>query len=152
MLVMHIGVVIHGIGKIRLVCGHAIDETNQRAVLYTRGERGIVVIGVDQQPEMVRISGHACGKAFVACGLRRWEAGGLHSLDRVQILHRCMSNEHVHTRKAYPIFTFRYAPTAQSANMPYCRRTLEGSQDDCFAIPDKSLYEKPITKLARSGE
>ena len=37
MLVMHIGVVIHGIGKIRLVCGHAIDETNQRAVLYTRG-------------------------------------------------------------------------------------------------------------------
>ena len=97
MLVMHIGVVIHGIGKIRLVCGHAIDETNQRAVLYTRGERGIVVIGVDQQPEMVRISGHACGKAFVACGLRRGEAGGLHSLDRVQILHRCMSNEHGHT-------------------------------------------------------
>ncbi len=97
MPVMHRRVVVHDVGEIRFVRRHTVDETDQRALFDGRGKADVVGVGADQQPKMIGIRGHARGEAFVARRLRRREAGRLHRLDSVQVLHRCMSNEHEHT-------------------------------------------------------
>ena len=97
-LVMHGGVIIHGVAEIRFVGGHAVDEAYERAILNGSGEAGVIVaFGVDQQPEMVGVRGDASGEAFVARRLRRREARSFDRHNRVKVIHGCMSNEHVPT-------------------------------------------------------
>ena len=117
LLVMHGNILIHDISQIFLIGRHAIDETNQRAIFHGSGEAGVVIgVSVDQKPEMFRI----CGDAFVAASAGGKQAASPASIASKSSIVACRMSMCILSRKAYPIFTFRYELTAESADVQYC--------------------------------
>ena len=119
---MHGNILIHDISQIFLIGRHAIDETNQRAIFTEAGKQASSSASVLIKSQ--KCSGYVATRAvrlsFVAASAGGKQAASTASIASKSSIVACRMSMCILSRKAYPIFTFRYELTAESADVQYC--------------------------------